>query len=159
MPVIGITGHSQLSEPTVGSVRDALREALRPYGHGLIGLSCLARGADQIFASVVLELGGALDVVIPAFDYASGIRDNTSRARFDGLLRQARDVHHLQFAESGPAAYMAASREVIERCDRLIAVWDGSPADGNGGTSDAVQYARHVRREITVIWPHGAQRR
>lgn len=30
------------------------------------GVTCLARGADQIFARVVLDLGGTVEVVLPA---------------------------------------------------------------------------------------------
>jgi hypothetical protein len=51
-------------------VADAIREALRPYlAEGLRGLSCIAPGADTIFAETVLGLGGELHVILPAADY------------------------------------------------------------------------------------------
>lgn len=159
MPIIGITGHSQLGAATTELVRQALHDVLRKYaGDDLTGLTCLARGADQIFAEVVLDLGGSLEVVIPAADYASGIPDPTSRARFESFVRQARAIHSLPFRTAGPDAYLAASKEVINNCDTLVAVWDGSPADGTGGTADAVQYATEAQRKIIVVWPQGAQR-
>lgn len=70
LPRIGVTGHASLSEPTVERVADALRAV--PAAHlptALVGLTCLARGADQIFARVVLELGGSVEVTLPAADY------------------------------------------------------------------------------------------
>lgn len=159
MTTIGITGHSSLSAPTLPLVADALHEALRPYAEDdLVGVTCLARGADQLFAQVVLDLGGAIDVVIPADDYATGIRDPDSRARFDALIARARHVHHMPYPKSGPDAYLAASKELIHRSDHIIAVWDGTPPDGKGGTADAVHYAKTLHRDITVVWPPNAQR-
>ena len=53
---------------------------------------------------------------------------------------------------------MAAGRLLVERSDRLIAVWDGLPARGPGGTADVVAYARALSRPVTVLWPQGAHR-
>src|SRR5947209_19340538 len=67
---VGITGHSNLTVDSSPLVADALRAELAAHASGgLVGVSCLARGADQLFARVVLELGGALEVVLPAADY------------------------------------------------------------------------------------------
>ena len=56
---VGITGHMNLTSPTVDLVRDAIRDVLSQYvPGGLTGISCLAAGADTIFALVVAELGG-----------------------------------------------------------------------------------------------------
>lgn len=51
MSCIGITGHSNLSTATVPLVAEAIRSALaeRP---DLVGVTCLARGADQVFANL-----------------------------------------------------------------------------------------------------------
>jgi hypothetical protein len=42
--------------------------------------------------------------------------------------------------------------------DRLLAVWDGRPARGVGGTADIVEYARLSRVPVDIIWPSGASR-
>jgi hypothetical protein len=58
----GVTGHMNLTAGSMSLVYQALRAALAPYaGDGLIGISCIARGADSIFAQVVLDLGGELE--------------------------------------------------------------------------------------------------
>lgn len=47
---IGITGQRNVSPDTVALVAEALREVLARAGQPLVGLTCLARGADQVFA-------------------------------------------------------------------------------------------------------------
>lgn len=62
MTRIGVTGRMNLTPPTVPLVREAIRQALAPYvPEGLTGVSCIAVGADSIFAEVVLDLGGAYE--------------------------------------------------------------------------------------------------
>ena len=53
---------------------------------------------------------------------------------------------------------MDASVEMLKDADLLIAVWDGLPARGLGGTADVVAYARDHGIPVSVIWPEGARR-
>jgi hypothetical protein len=153
---IGITGHSNLTPPTVSLVDGAVRTALADHASaGLSGLTCLAQGADQVFAHVVLDLGGELHVVLPAADYRA---HQPSLPEFDDLLDRAATVHTMPFPRSGPAAYMAASEHMLSRVDSLLAVWDGQPASSYGGTADVVAAARHRGLPVIVLWPPGAAR-
>lgn len=158
MTTVGITGHSNLSADSYDRVHHALREQLRPYRDGLVGISCIARGPDQIFADTVLEMGGALEIVLPAADYLTGIRDAIDRKRCDDYLAAARSTVTMPFETSGASAYLAASRYLIDRCDRLVAVWDGASPTGSGGTAEAVAYAREAGVAVEVIWPAGTHR-
>jgi hypothetical protein len=63
---IAISGHRSLPAPTAHLVNQALRAALADRAPDVTGLSCLADGADQIFARAVTDLGGTLEAVIPA---------------------------------------------------------------------------------------------
>jgi alpha-D-ribose 1-methylphosphonate 5-triphosphate synthase subunit PhnL len=65
----------------------------------------------------------------------------------------------MPFETSGPEAYLAASRHLIDHCDLLLAVWDGAPATGSGGTAEAVDYAREHGVAVTVAWPSSARRK
>jgi hypothetical protein len=121
------------------------------------GLSCLADGADQIFARVVLDSGGQLEAVIPAEQYRDGLPAE-AHAEYDRLLRQAAAVHRLPFTGSDAKAHMAASEFMIGQAGELWAVWDGKPARGYGGTADVVAYARRLGVPVLVIWPAGANR-
>lgn len=159
MTIFGVTGHTSLTRSTQELVRHAIHDVLTRHNAigALTGITCLARGADQIFADVVLQMDGRLEVIVPAHDYDQ-IPDPASRARYTDLLSRSAVVHTMDFATSSPAAYLAASHALIDRSEHVLAIWDGSPPDGRGGTADAVEYAKTQKRPMTVIWPAGAQR-
>ena len=52
----------------------------------------------------------------------------------------------------------AAGKAIAERSDLVLAVWDGRPAGGLGGTADVVKYARERGTTVAVIWPDGCAR-
>ncbi|GDY28894.1 hypothetical protein [Gandjariella thermophila] len=166
MTRIGVTGHSNLTRPSVPLVTDALREAVeemraelagRAGGVDLTGVTCLAPGADQLFARVVLELGGRVEVVLPAKDYRASL-DPARRAEFDELVAAAAEVRVLPFARSGRPAYQAAGDEVVSSVQGVVAVWDGQPGGRPGSTAGVVARARERGVPVRVVWPSGARR-
>ncbi|WP_344151672.1 hypothetical protein [Kribbella yunnanensis] len=137
-------------------VYEAIRVVLG--GHADInGVTCLAKGADQIFAQAVLDSGGQLTVVLPSLNYREAKVKPANLARFDDLLSRA-DVVYMPFDEAGRTAYMAASEELVSRSELLVAVWDGKPAGGYGGTADVVEHARTLGLPVHIVWPEGAER-
>jgi hypothetical protein len=155
---IAITGHRGLPPETEHLVSQAIREQLAAYaGHDLVGVTNLADGADQLFAQAVLDAGGQLDVIVPAARYRDGLPES-AHAAYDALLARASSVQRLDRIESTEQAHMEASQAVLDRADRLFAVWDGKPARGYGGTADVVAEARNRGIPVTVIWPEGASR-
>ena len=156
MPRIGVTGHVRLAAGTAELVYAALTATLADRGNGpLHGVTCLADGADQLFARAVAALGGTYEVVLPATDYRTRVADPKS---FDDLLGKAIRVDYMPFPESGPAAYFAASAELLGRVDHLVAVWDGAPSEAVGSTATVVDAARARGLPVTVLWPAGARR-
>jgi hypothetical protein len=154
---IAISGHRGLPGPTADLVDEAIRTALARHGPNLTGISCLADGADQIFARAVTDIGGKLEVIIPAGEYRDRLPAE-AQPEYDRLLAQAVAVRRLPFTESTSEAHMAASKLMIDNADELYAVWDGKPARGYGGTADVVTYAREHETPVHVLWPDGAQR-
>jgi hypothetical protein len=154
---IAISGHRGLPAPTVHVVDEAIRAELTRHAPDMTGISCLADGADQIFARAVTDLGGILEAVIPAAEYREKLPVNF-HPEYDDLLAQAAVVRRLPFAESSPESHMAASKLMVDEADELYAVWDGKPARAYGGTADVVAYAREHGTPVRVIWPDGAQR-
>jgi hypothetical protein len=55
-------------------------------------------------------------------------------------------------AELRRDAYAHAGRYIVDHCDVLIAVWDGAPSRGRGGTAEIVQYALERNRPILRVW-------
>jgi len=156
---IGITGHSNLTVESAPLVADALRAEVAAHASdGLVGVSCLARGAEQLFARAVLELGGALEVVLPAADYRSHKVKADNAAVFDELIGQATTVRTLPLDTSNRDSYLAASEHVLSTVELMMAVWDGQPTNGRGGTGDVVERARALGLLVTVVWPTGAAR-
>ena len=159
MPRIGITGHANLTAAAAPHVLKALEGELAADARdGLVGVSCLDRGADQLFARAVLNLGGQLEVVLPAADYRQRKVKPDNAAQFDELLARASNVHTMPYEESHRDAYMAASEHLLASVDKIVAVWDGRPAGGHGGTADVVQTAHDRGIPASIVWPEGAER-
>jgi hypothetical protein len=156
--MVGMTGHAGLPPPTAELVTAALRDTLRAYTLNLVGVTMLGPGADQLFARVVLELGGTLYVVVAAEQYRDSFEDANAQAGYDELFGQASHVEALEHVESTEQAHMDAGKVVVDRADVLLAVWDGQPSRGLGGTADVVAYARQRAVPVEVIWPKGASR-
>ena len=133
-------------------------------------MSSLAEGSDQIVAEVAMEhLGARLVVPLPLpFELyidsfgmdASGKIDEEKRdvsiSEFTRLIGRAERYFELPL-KSGSIAdlgdpkdeahkklrakqYAFAGAFIVERCDELIAVWDGKPCSGPGGTAQIVQW-------------------
>lgn len=159
MTQIGCTGHQRLSLATRRHVAAAIAAILATVDdEELVGLSSLAEGADQLFAFAVLAAGRQLRAVIPSQDYERGFQSDEPRAIYTSLLRLATDCTTLPFPAPTQEAFLAAGYEVADRCDILLAVWDGQRAAGKGGTADVVSYARGRGLDVRVIWPPGARR-
>ncbi len=133
-------------------------------------ISALAKGADRIVARAVLSRAhGCLHAVspFPVQDYRRDFQEPGDRDEFDELWR--RDPNPVELpGEYSPAAesdteeqrqakqarrnegYLQAGHWVVNHAEIVIAVWDGGPSKGRGGTADVVRYA--VEQGRTVLW-------
>ncbi|BDD72849.1 hypothetical protein ACFYO6_21610 [Streptomyces anthocyanicus] len=165
MTALAVTGHMDLTEESVPAVRAALDGLLARYrdsgpGKTLVGISCIARGADSLFAEAVLAVGGRLVVVVPSRDYRRSTVEPDDAPLFDRLAAAADEVVVLPRERADRQAYEAANALLLERADRLVAVWNGEPPSGRGGgTADLVLAARAAGIPVDVVWPAGAARR
>lgn len=64
------------------------------------------------------------------------------------LAKQA-TVEVLETPGTDEDAYLAAGHRVVDQSDIVLAVWNGRPAKGKGGTADVVGYA--IRRGVHLI--------
>jgi len=148
-----------LTPASLPLVSKAIADALAPHtADGLTGISCLARGADSIFAQAVLDLGGKLEVVLPSANYREQKVKPDHAPQFDNLMRQAAKVHVLPFDQANRDAYEAANETLLASSDRLFAVWDGQGGVDKGSTASVVVEARERGLPVVVIWPNGAAR-
>lgn len=154
---VGITGHRGLSPEITKFITARLSHALEELDGNLVGVSLLADGPDSIFAAQVLHHGGKLFVVVPAARYRDDLPAEHHQT-YDSLMAQASQVERLDYTESTEEAHMAASEAMLDKVDRLLAVWDGQPARGRGGTADVVEAAQRRGIPVTILWPEGASR-
>jgi hypothetical protein len=155
MPRIGVTGHQRLVDPSAWPWVDLeISKVLRGSHQRVIGLTSLAMGADQVFAEVVLRNGGDLVVILPFPEYELVFPEVRERQRFHTLLARASSIEVLERKETEEEAYLVAGKRVIDESDRVIAVWDGEPAGGRGGTADIVCYAVSQRKPVIHINPN-----
>ncbi|MBO1415433.1 hypothetical protein [Streptomyces sp. FH025] len=155
---IGITGHRGLTAVIEVQVRRLLESALAGEDPTyLTVVSCIADGPDSWLATIGLAQGARLEVVIPADRYRDGLPE-WHHPSYDRLLGSATAIHRTGHVESTEASHMAGSELLVQQVDRLLAVWDGLPARGFGGTADVVTYARQHGVPVDVLWPQGARR-
>jgi hypothetical protein len=155
---LAVTGHRGLAADTERLIDDAVRTQLAHRADtDLIGLSCLADGADMIFARAVLDAGGRLTVYVPALAYRSSLPSG-QRPGYDALLARATRIVRLPHTDVTIESYVDASVAMVGAADELLAVWDGRPARGPGGTADVVATAHRRGIPVTVLWPAGAHR-
>jgi hypothetical protein len=155
---VGITGHRGLPAHVERQVRRGLTEWVATHDPAeLVGVSCAADGPDAWFAQAVLDHGGRIEIVLPAERYRADLPD-WHRRTYDDLLRRASAVHRTGLHAADPAAHMAGSELLVDQVAELVAVWDGLPARGVGGTADVVEYAKRKGVPVRVLWPEGATR-
>lgn len=88
--------------------------------------------------------------------YRNKLESDSDRTQFDDLLLKSRAVLELPGrASEEQAAYVMAGRATIAHCDVLIAVWDGQPARGRGGTADVVTRALTRGTAVIYLQPSG----
>lgn len=143
---VAVTGHQDLG-PARTWVSAFLLAAVQDYPT-IQGLSSLARGADQLFADAVLRTGQPLVVVIPCAGYKGTFESADARDEYARLLAAASERVTLPFPAPSEEAFWAAGRRLVDEADVVIAVWDGEPAGGLGGTADVVDYARSKGRGV-----------
>lgn len=166
---IGVTGHRNLSrQAAVAEAVDRLVDRLdKLMGHNKnlplewIVISPLAKGADRIVARSILNKEHARLKVLSPFslnEYRKDFTNPEDLKEFNELLKKAdppveelgKNTSDLtKFQRS--AGYLRVGREVVDACEILIAIWDGKPAEGQGGTAEIVSYALERGRTVLRI--------
>ena len=150
------------------AVQQALRESLKKLGVGF-GFSSAACGSDLLFLEALLELGGETHVVLPyerqmfLADSVELIKGGGWEDRFSTVLARATEVVTVsgQKVSSGSISYDYVNQVLLGlatfQAEQLetelvpLAVWDGNPGDGLGGTASSVERWRRLGYEVQVI--------
>ena len=149
-----------LTTETEKLVQQALISELASCGdpHELTGISCIARGADTIFAQAVVDSGGRHEVILPCANYRQTKVKPDHAAQFDMLMSRAEEVHVGTSLTANRAAYEEANEILLSSCDMLFAIWDGASGADKGSTANVVKLAESRGLPVRIIWPTGARR-
>jgi hypothetical protein len=151
---IGVTGHQKLDEPANWEwVKREMERFLASLSLPLTCVTSLAVGADQLFANAVLRHGGELEAILPFPEYESTFTETHDRREYARLLKLASKVEVLERHGSHEDAYFASGKRMVDTSEIILAVWDGKPAAGRGGTGDVVNYARRQKRRTIHLNP------
>lgn len=119
----------------------------------LVVVSPLAEGADRLVAHAALANGFPLHCPLPFArdEYERDFTTEASRREYRALLARAATVRELPGTRAREGeAYAAVGRVVVNESDVLLAIWDGEPARGDGGTARVVEDA--LNRAVPVVW-------
>ena len=87
---------------------------------------------------------------------ATEFRSDFSKSQWShasGLLSRAADIEVCGSSDDRPAAYLRCGLRTVDESDVVMAVWDGEPPRGTGGTAEVVAYARTQNKPVILIHP------
>ena len=153
--MVGFTGHRELRDPARIKValRQVLQELKQKCDGRLLTFSSIANGADALFAdeSIALKLPWKAVLPFPKKFYLESVAEE-ERHVINSYTEKAYAVETMPLSVQQEDLYLNCGIRTVDDCDVLVAVWDGEPARGKGGTADVVAYARQINKQ--VIWIH-----
>jgi class 3 adenylate cyclase len=150
------------------AVRDQIRARLRQHQIGF-GYASAASGGDILFLEGLLDAGAEAHVVLPynreqfLQDSVGYVGEGDWPARYASVLARATQVttaseqRMLAGAMSYEFGFLLLDGMAAVRADELdtdlvcLALWDGLPGDGPGGTAASIAHWRAMNRQIDVI--------
>jgi hypothetical protein len=152
--VVGFTGHRHLTDPAgaAAAIRGALDALRREVPGEWIALSSIAGGSDQLFVQQARDSGLAWHAILP-MTRAEFAKDFTPQGweAVEQMLAAADHVRTIDENGDRKDGYLDCGIETVNGADVLIAVWDGEPARGKGGTADVVEYARSTGTPLLIV--------
>ena len=160
---IGVTGHRLLNTDDT-TLRDEIDKVLATLIEQHAGSTCilvspLAEGADRLVAEIAMtkyNLPLEVPLPLPYELYTTDFQDEESIEVFKRLVGIAEfyyelplkfgSVEELALAvgqtsnDARNQQYALVGAYLVEHCDELIAIYDGEPAGGFGGTADVVAW-------------------
>jgi hypothetical protein len=160
--IVGFTGHRHLQAPdkikqVIGDTLVSLRAEIPGR---VVGYSSVAIGADTLFAEEWLSSGLPWIALLPRAekDFKNDFTE-CDWARTHRLIQKASRVQSLSGIKEAEheLAYLECGLRVVDEADIMVAVWDGKPSRGVGGTADIVANARNLSKPLILIEPQSLE--
>jgi len=154
MSTVAFTGHRpnklggyDTPNPTYNWVCWCLEEELEKLKPEK-AISGMALGVDQWAAKICVKLGIPFIAAVP-FKGQESQWPLKSQKTYHNLLAKAAEVVIVCSGGYDPGKMQKRNAWMVDHCDVLVAVWDGTP----GGTANCVRYAESAGRKIVRILP------
>jgi uncharacterized phage-like protein YoqJ len=133
------------------AIKQALQRAISKFGesHSIVVISGGALGVDQDAASVAYSLNLPFIVAVPCQGQDSKWPAE-SKDRYAKMLSYASEVVMVYNGPYNHTCMQDRNKWMVDHCDALVAVWDGT----SGGTANCVNYAVSVAKPIVMINPN-----
>ena len=146
-----VTGHRDLPQKENNRVKAALlKEVEKAVTDGFTCfMSGFAEGVDQCFAEIVLEVrksNPALELVA-VIPYQKRLDNLREKKHTYEVLEACADVVVIR-EEYLPSVYSHRNRYMVERPDRVIAIYDGRE---KGGTAEIIRFTHVLKKELREI--------
>lgn len=158
---VGVTAHRHICPQGIPALRRQISEFLlklrEDYPHLPIKLlNPLAEGGDRLVAEVAIELGMSLIIPLPMpiAEYEKDFTSEESLQQFRQMCAESELIempllegNSLQIIAEDSAArarqYAQLGVFISSHAQILLALWDGKPGDGIGGTASVVHFRLH----------------
>ncbi len=152
---IGFTGHRALQDEAAcrKSIFEFLKQQKSSTPGIVYGISSVAAGGDLLFAESCIQLELPLCVLLPlpVEEFRKDF-DDVSWSRAEQILSKAICVEVTEGNQSREESYYECGIETVQRSRLLLALWNGDPSQGLGGTEDIVSFAKGLGKP--VVWLH-----
>ncbi len=110
-------------------------------------ISGMALGWDQALAQAAVNKNIPFIAAVPFFGQES-MWPKESQEQYTNLLKQADDIVYVCDKGYAPWKMQVRNEYMVDKCDWLLALWDGS----FGGTANCLNYARKQNKPIRNVW-------
>jgi len=150
---IGFTGHRNL--PDESKSRESILKFLQDFKgkteKTIYGVSSAAAGGDLLFAESCLQVGLPIRILLPApKEQFREDFDDATWSRAESVMQRAMSVEVIGTGETKEERYYECGAETVQQSQMLLALWDGKPSQGLGGTEEIFTYAKNQGRP--VVW-------
>jgi hypothetical protein len=152
---IGFTGHRNLPEEAKSRacILKFLQDFKSKTDKTVYGVSSAAAGGDLLFAESCIQLGLPIRILLPApKEQFREDFDDATWTRAESIMQRAMSVEVIGSGETKEERYYECGAETVQQSQMLLALWDGKPSQGLGGTEEIFTYAKNQERP--VVWIH-----
>ena len=122
------------------------QEYLRTANAELV-ISGMAQGWDMALAQAAVSLDIPFRAYVP-FTGQELVWPSATRLYYHALLGKAEKVIVCSEGGFNLAAMQERNRRMVDDCDLLVALWNGS----SGGTANCIAYAVYIERPYINLW-------